>query len=224
MATQLPKAGVIISELTEVEQQLESAKQSGSDGRNARRSLEAMASKVLEWAPRIAEMGGEGDPNEVANTLLSWAEVVAPNAGTTWDRDTVNAKLQLLDALATLGQLTDVETETVARLKTTLKVSKGGTGERAARTPQTPIEGRPSKVSITVAGEDGATVTISTQTGNVETSASNLKTRATAYFKDATGEPVSAEDQKGLLAAAKEVAEGRSVSETYQGITFVVAE
>lgn len=216
--TQLPKASVIISELTQVEEQIEAVKQQGGEARSHRKALETMSSKLADLQPLLEEQGASGNIGKTVADLAKWAEVMAPNASVTWNREEVNAKLQLLDALATLGQLTEVEGETVARLKVTLKASKVGGGERAPRQAQPKIEGRPDKVSI--AGPDGTVFSV--QSGNVANSAPNLKTAAVAFVRKATDAEVTAEDSKGLLAAAKEVVEGKSTSETYEGITFAV--
>jgi len=181
-----------------------------------------MSTKLTDLKPLLEEQGASGDIDKVATQLSEWAEVMAPNASVTWDKEEVDAKLQLLTALATLNMLTEDEVAEVEDLKSALKQTKGGTGERAPRTPQPKIEGRPEKVSISANGE-----VFSVQSGNVANSAPNLKTAAAKFIERATATEdgpgvVSAEDNKGLLAAAKEVVENGSVSETYEGITFAV--
>jgi hypothetical protein len=178
-----------------------------------------MASKLEDLTPTLEELGASGDISKTVAQLHEWADVLSPNATTTWDRESVDAQLTMLAAMATLNMLSEDEAEVVERLKVSLKVGKGGTGERAPRQPQPKIEGRPERVSV--ASPDGTI--FSTQSGNVANSAPNLKTAAVAFIKKATGEDVSVEDQKGLLSAAKEVTEGGKPTAKYQGITFSVA-
>lgn len=219
MATAAVKPGPILAELVDIEGQIEADKERGGEVRTHARAVNNMANKLEELIPTLEELGASGDITKTVDQLREWADVLSPNATTTWDRESVTAQLTMLDAMATLKMLSDDEAEAVERLKVSLRVTKGGTGERAPRQPQPKIEGRPERVSVT--GPDGTV--FSTQSGNVANSAPNLKTAAVAFIKKSGIDEVSVEDQKGLLAAAKEVTEDGKASAVYQGITFSVA-
>lgn len=223
-STKLPDVGAFLTELTEIEGQVAADKAAGHENRNLGRAFTAMSKKVLESRDVLEELGAEGDIAKVAEVLSQWAEVCNPTAETTWKREEITAKLGILENMAKLGMLSDSDAEEIDRLKEALKPVKLGGGQRAPRTAQERIAGRPERVDVI--GPDG--VSFSNQAGNVPNSAPNLKTAAVNFIKKATevngvkGE-VSAEDQKGLLTAAKAVVEGEVTESTYEGITFRVS-
>jgi hypothetical protein len=154
----------------------------------------------------------------VGDTLADFSKALNPQASVIWDKDAVNAQLNILDGLATMGYLDEGEASTLATIREALKsarVSSGGTGQRSPREAQERIEGRSPWVTIT----DPNGTRISKQVGNVKSSASNLKNRALKFLTD-SGVNVDDAAAKGLMGAAKAVTEGNEPTATFGGLVF----
>lgn len=153
---------------------------------------------------------------EVANVLAEFSRALNPQAAILWDKDAVNAQLNILDGLNTMGYLDDGDKETLAAIREALKGARiGGTGQRSERTAQERLDGRPSWVTITdLNGNE-----VSKQIGNVKSTASNLKQRAIKFLTDA-GVTVDTAAAKGIMDAAKAVTEGGEPTSSFGGLTF----
>ncbi len=210
-----------IDELLTIAGQLETAKGSSAEDRSVKRALDAMSSKLDTEDIRTRLYNAldvrSEDIDPIVNQLSAWAEAMVPEANVTWDKPTVTSKLTILQQFRSIGYLTAEQIEIVDTLKDRFNVkASGGNGERAERTAQEAIPGRPEKVAITDAGGN----VFSTQKGNVSTTCANLKTRVGLYIKQTTGETMPAEVGKAVLAAAKKVVEDGEPTAEFAGFTF----
>jgi hypothetical protein len=218
------KAAPIISNLEAVKQHIADDKERGTVVRAQARALNNMAAKLLELQETLEGLGSDGDIQATVGQLQSWADLLDPRVSATWSKEEVEEDLKKLQAMAVLDMLTPDEVDAMNQLTEELKAAKVGGGERAPRTPQPKIEGRPESVSV--AGADNKVFSV--QSGNVANSGPNLKAAAINYIKrtlnpqDPGSVVVDDEIHKGLLAAAKEVVEARSTESTYEGVTFRV--
>lgn len=223
MAT-MPKPAAIFENLSEIVGQVEEAKTADRDQVMLSNQTRAISNRLTseEALKMLSDKGFTSEQvAEVSNVLSEFSKALNPQASIIWDKDAVNAQLNILDGLATMGYLDETEVEALAKMREALKaarVSSGGTGQRSPREAQERIENRPPWVVIT----DDKGNRVSKQIGNVKSSASNLKNRAVKFLEDA-GVKVDDAGAKGLLTAAKAVTEGNEPESTFGGLTFTQA-
>lgn len=213
----------MIAELREIASQIEANKAVDRDRLQFAKVLTAMANRFAEdekVAAWLAEVGATEDQvNAIHNALATWGEDLVPQAGTTWKRDELTAKIGLLKSMSDLGMLDEVQVKELATLEPSLTVRKGG-ATRGDRTPQAPIEGRPARVRL-VDVADGKT--FSTQTGNVTTSPGNLRQQAVRYLEKNGDVKVTDTMKKDILAAVNKVVKAEVLSAEAFGIRIEAA-
>lgn len=213
----------MLTELRDIAQQLEATKNVDRERKQFAGLLEAMASERWLGNPAFAdafnEIGVDAElVNTVRDTLLEWAEDLAPLASTTFKRTELDAKIDLLRSMAKLGMLEDEQAQELEAMVPVLTAKRGG-GTRGERKPQEPIEGRPERVRI-VDVSDGSKV--GEQKGNVATSPTNLRQAATRYLEKSKTLEVDKTMRDTILAAVSKVCKGEDLTAEAIGLRFEV--
>jgi hypothetical protein len=216
-----PTVSEVLSDLTTVATQVEEAKGRDSETINKGRACSRFADFVGENLELLKSLGVT-NAETVQASVKEWAGIFAPQADLAWDKAEVAAKVNYLEALVPFGSLTDEQLATFESIKETLASASKGTGQRAERTPQERIEGRPQRV-ITSMGND----ILSNQAGNLPNSVSNIKNAAVKKLNAALekdGKTLTEEHANQIMAAVKNVVENGMPQATVLGITFAAAE
>ena len=214
----------LLAELREVAMQIESNKSVDRDRLQFAKVLQAIANRFAEDEKARAWLFEVGATEEALNALYesfsTWGQDLVPQAGTTWKREELNAKVGLLKNMAALGMLEDEQAKELEALEPSLAVRKKGSGPAGTRTPQAPIEGRPSKIRLTDVDTQTA---FSTQVGNVTTSPGNIRQAIVRHLEKKTGSEVTDSLKKDILAAVNKVAKGTLLSNEFVGVRIEVA-
>jgi hypothetical protein len=214
----------LLAELREVAMQIESNKSVDRDRLQFAKVLQAIANRFAEDEKARAWLFEVGATEEALNALYesfsTWGQDLVPQAGTTWKREELNAKVGLLKNMAALGMLEDEQAKELEALEPSLVVRKKGAGSAGTRSPQPPIEGRPAKIRLTDIDNETA---FSTQVGNVTTSPGNIRQAIVRHFEKKAGSEVTDSLKKEILAAVNKVVKGTVLSNEFAGVRIEVA-
>lgn len=214
----------MLTELRDIASQIEATKNVDRERKQFAALLTAVSARIGDEknVAALQEIGVTDSAIDIVITKLTeWGKDLAPRAETTWQRDEVEAKVQMLQAMSKLNMLDEAQTKELEELMPTITAKRGGSGVRGERTPQETIEGRAERVRI-VDVSDGSKV--AEQKGNVATSPTNLRQAASRYLEKAKGLTVDKTMRDTLLGAAGQVCKGEQLSVEVLGLRFEVAQ
>jgi hypothetical protein len=219
MAT-MPKPAVLFDNLETIIGQVEEAKGADRETVTYSNQTRAISNKLIsdEGYKMLEEKGFSRElVSQVSNQLAEFSKALNPQAAIVWDKEAVNAQVDILNGLASMGYLDDDENAKLSAIRDALKGARigSGAGQRSERKPQDRIADRAPWVTIT----DPNGAQISKQVGNVQSSSSNLKQRAVKFLTD-SGVTLDDAGVKGIQEAAKAVTEGNEPTSTFGGLVF----
>lgn len=232
--TKPPSPSAVLADLLQVEKQAQDLKERSTETLNKARACNKFADFVEENAELLTSLGaadptaevltvpGSDEPLSVISIVKSWSEIFAPQADLKWDKTEVAQKIAYLDAVLPFGALSEEDEQAYESVKETLRSVSTGTGQRAPRTPQERIEGRPERVITSFGG-----TAKSNQAGNLPNSVSNIKNAAVKMLNNALeseGKALTEEHAAQIMATVKEVVESGKPEATVLGVTFTAAQ
>lgn len=185
----------------------------------------AFANKIRGWANQLTSETVtellEGTDNasaalDLSGVLSTFAEQVSPTASYQWDRAQVEAKLNIVEGQAVIGELSEDDLEVLNTLRPIFAdFGKSNGGSRSPKTPAEVIQGRPERV-ITTFPDDTKP---SNRAGNTKHSEGNIPQAA---FDHAKAKGIQL-DTEAIKEAAMSVVTGDVAKAESQGYTFTAA-